>query len=143
MPTPSALSTALDTPATGLQHHSFKVIAMLRKKAGLSQADFIAYYEQHHAPLILQLLPGIVEYRRNFAQFEHAYAFESAAAFDFDVLTEIRFRDRASYDAAMATAAHPDIAQRIADDEAQFLDRSGSRMFTVQEACSTGLPTGA
>jgi len=115
---------------------SLKVIAMLRKRADISREDFIRYYNENHAPLILSLLPGIVEYRRNFTVFDGAYVNEGAAPFDFDVLTEIRFQNRAAYDAAMAVAADPTVAQRIADDEENFLDRSGTRMFLVEEASS-------
>lgn len=115
---------------------SLKVVAMLRKRADISREDFIRYYEENHAPLILSLLPGIVEYRRNFAVFEGAFVNDAAAPFDFHVLTEIRFRDRAAYDEAMKVAADPAVAKRIADDEANFLDRSGTRMFVVEESSS-------
>lgn len=107
---------------------------MLRKRADVSHADFVHYYETQHAPLIQRLLPGITAYRRNYPDFAGAYAFESAAPFDFDVLTELHFRDAASYDAAMQVAAREDIAAQIAEDESHFLDRSGSRMFVVNEA---------
>ena len=115
---------------------SLKVIAMLRKRADISREAFIRYYNENHAPLILSLMPGIVEYRRNFTVFDNAFVNDGAALFDFDVLTEIRFRDRATYDAAMVVAADPAVAQRIADDEENFLDRSGTRMFVVEEASS-------
>lgn len=115
---------------------SLKVVAMLRKRADISREDFMRYYEQNHAPLILSLMPGIVEYRRNFTVFDGAYVNGGAAPFDFDVLTEIRFRDRAAYDAAMAIAADPAVAKRIADDEANFLDSTGNRMFVVEESAS-------
>lgn len=115
---------------------SLKVVAMLRKRADISREEFIRYYTENHAPLILSLLPGIVEYRRNFTVFDGAYVNEGAAAFDFDVLTEIRFRDRAAYDAAMQVSADPEVAQRIANDEENFLDRSGTRMFVVEESAS-------
>ena len=115
---------------------SLKVIAMLRKRADISREEFIRYYNEKHAPLIVSLLPGIVEYRRNFTVFDNAFVNDGAAPFDFDVLTEIRFRDRATYDAAMVVAADPAVAQRIADDEENFLDRSGTRMFVVEEASS-------
>lgn len=115
---------------------SLKVIAMLRKRADISREEFIRYYNENHAPLILSLMPGIVEYRRNFTVFSNAYVNEDAAPFDFDVLTEIRFRDRATYDAAMTVAADPAVAQRIADDEENFLDRTGTRMFVVEEVSS-------
>jgi uncharacterized protein (TIGR02118 family) len=110
-----------------------KSIALLRRRFGLSREAFISYYEERHAPLIRSLLPGIVEYRRNFTDFAGAYTSEGAAPFDFDVVTELWFSDRAAYDAAMAIATRPDVAQRIAEDEANFLDRTGNRMFLVEE----------
>jgi uncharacterized protein (TIGR02118 family) len=113
-----------------------KSIALLRRRPDLSREAFISYYEEHHAPLISSLLPGIVEYRRNFTDFEGAFASEGAAPFDFDVVTELWFSNRAAYDAAMAIATRPDIAQRIAKDEANFLDRTGNRMFIVDECRS-------
>lgn len=115
---------------------SLKVIAMLRKRESISRDEFIRYYDENHAPLILSLLPGIVEYRRNFTVFENAYVNDSAAPFDFDVLTEIRFASRAAYEAAMQVAADPEVAQRIAEDEENFLDRSGTRKFVVEETAS-------
>lgn len=109
-----------------------KVIALLRRKPGLSREEFIAYYETRHAPLILSLLPGIAEYRRNFVSREGA--FESAvAAIDFDSVTEMRFADRAAYDRFLEASARPEIAQAIADDEENVFDRAATRMFVVDE----------
>lgn len=110
-----------------------KSIALLRRRSDLSRDRFVSYYEEQHAPLILSLLPGIVEYRRNFTQFEQAFVSEGTTPFDFDVVTELWFTDRAAYDAAIMVATRPDIAQRIADDEKNFLDRTGTRMFLVEE----------
>lgn len=107
----------------------FKVIALLAKRPDLSREDFIAYYETTHAPLILSITPEIRAYRRNFADFTEAFAFEDAAPFDFDCVTEIEYDDRAAYEAALEkqTAA----MDRIAADEANFLDRGRTRMFIV------------
>jgi uncharacterized protein (TIGR02118 family) len=113
-----------------------KAIALLRRRSDLSRAAFIDYYERPHAPLILSLLPGIAEYRRNFTQWDGAFVSEGAAPFDFDAVTELWFADRNAYDAAMAAAATPDVAAQIASDEANFLDRSGTRMFLVEEHAS-------
>lgn len=110
-----------------------KSIALLRRRADLSHAAFVAYYEANHAPLILSLLPGIVDYRRNFVDRADAFVSAGAAAFDFDVVTELWWDDRAGYDAAMAVAMREDVAARIAADEANFLDRTGTRMFLVEE----------
>ncbi|MCX7282940.1 MAG: nuclear transport factor 2 family protein [Novosphingobium sp.] len=109
-----------------------KVIALLRKKDGLSREAFIAYYETRHAPLILALLPHIAGYRRNYV--ERAGAFTSpVTAMDFDSVTEMRFACRAHYDAFLAAAADPHIAGLIAQDEENVFDRAATRMFVVDE----------
>lgn len=113
-----------------------KTIALLRRRADISHAAFVAYYEDNHAPLIRSLLPGIVEYRRNFVDLTGAYLSAGAAPFDFDVVTELWWKNRAAYDAAMSIAAQADVAALIAADEANFLDRTGNRMFVVEERSS-------
>ncbi|HMT43912.1 MAG TPA: EthD domain-containing protein [Chakrabartia sp.] len=113
-----------------------KVIALLKKRDGLSRAEFIAYYETHHAPLILSLFPQITGYRRNFADFDGAYVYPNAAAFDFDCVTEISFARRPDYDAFGALAATPEVADQISADEKHFLDQSYTRMFLVGERTS-------
>lgn len=111
----------------------FKCIALLKRKAGLSRAAFIDYYETQHAPLIRRLLPGIIDYRRNYVDLEGAFVFPGAAPIDFDVITEIRLADRLAYDRFTAAAAEADIARQIAEDEENFLDRSATRMMVVEE----------
>ena len=113
-----------------------KTIALLRRRADLDRQAFVDYYETRHAPLIRSLVPGIIEYRRNFLIRDGAFVSEAAAPLDFDVVTELWWADRAAYDAAMAVALRDDIAARIAADEANFLDRSGTRMFLVDETKS-------
>ncbi len=113
-----------------------KSIALLKCKPGLSREAFIDYYENQHQALIRSLLPQICGYRRNFVHPEGAYINAAAAERDFDVITEIWFADRAAYNEAMALSAQPDISRRIAEDEENFLDRSYTRMFVVDEHSS-------
>lgn len=110
-----------------------KAIALLRRKPSITREAFVDYYETRHAALIRRLLPGIVEYRRNFVIREGAYLFPDAAPIDFDVITELWFADRAAYDAAMAKAAEPGTARLIAEDEENLFDRRATRMFLVEE----------
>ncbi|MDP3675599.1 MAG: EthD domain-containing protein [Novosphingobium sp.] len=108
-----------------------KVIALLRKRDDLLREAFVDYYESRHAPLILASFPSIVAYRRNYSDFTDAFA-SAASPFDFDVVTEIHFADRAGYDDMLARHAQPAIAEAIAADEANFLDRARTRMFVVE-----------
>jgi hypothetical protein len=109
----------------------FKVIALLRKRADISREAFIDYYENRHAPLILSVFPSIAAYRRNFADFSSAFV-SDAAPFDFDVVTEVEFADRAGYDEMLALHADPVVGETIAEDEANFVDRDFTRMFVVE-----------
>lgn len=72
----------------------FKCIALLKKKPGLSRAEFIEYYENRHSVLARKLLPGIRDYRRNFLDPDGAVLSPGAPAIDFDVVTEMWFADR-------------------------------------------------
>lgn len=114
---------------------TFKVIALLARKPGMTPAQFRHYYETRHVPLIRESFAGhLVEYRRNFIEPEGAILGDAAAPADFDVVTEIRFRDRASCEAMLAMHAKTDVGRRIAADEANFLDVTRTRFFRVEEA---------
>jgi len=120
----------------------FKCIALLKSRAGLPRAAFIDYYENHHAPLIRRLLPGIIDYRRNYLDLAGAFLPADGSVPDFDVITEIWLADRAAYDRFLARAAEPDIARQIAQDEENLFDRSATRMMVVEEqGAPAPLPT--
>ena len=114
-----------------------KAIALLRRRADLSRAEFIAYYETRHAPLIRSLFPEIVHYARNYV--DRAGAFDSAVApIDFDSVTEMRFSSRADYDRFLARAAEPQVARAVAADEENVFDRAATRMMVVDEVPAPG-----
>jgi hypothetical protein len=115
----------------------YKSMALLKCKPELTREQFIDYYETRHAPLICALLPEVCGYRRNFIHSEGAFLNPGAATRDYDVITELWFADRAAYEAAMERCANPETARRIAEVEEQFLDRSCTRMFVVDEHIST------
>ncbi|KTE00926.1 ethyl tert-butyl ether degradation protein EthD [Sphingopyxis sp. H038] len=114
----------------------FKVISLLKARADISRAAFIDYYETRHAPLVLELMPNILAYRRNYVAAEGSIAFDLAPPFDYDSVTEIWFHDRAAYDEALAVLMSPANAARLAADEEQFLDRSKTRLIVVDERAS-------
>jgi len=43
-----------------------KIMCFLKRKAGMSPAEFKAYYESTHAPLIEKMLPFYKTFTRNF-----------------------------------------------------------------------------
>lgn len=114
----------------------FKAIALLKARGDLSRERFIAYYEQHHVPLIMRLMPQILDYRRNYVQARDAYLAGGISVLDFDAVTELWYRTEADYRAAAAVLEDPAILKQITDDEENFLDRDKTRMFVVEEYAS-------
>lgn len=114
----------------------YKSIALLKCKPGLTREQFIDYYENHHVPLIRSLLPEVCGYRRNFIRHDTAIGAPDAPVPAFDVITEIWYADQAAYESAMARHARPEIGSRINADEENFLDRSQTVMFVVDEHIS-------
>jgi hypothetical protein len=111
---------------------SVKTIAFLKRKAGLSREAFIDYYETRHVVLIRSLFPEIAEYRRNYLGLEDGVLIPGDAPLGFDVVTEILFADRATYDRFWTRAADPEVARKIAEDEENVFDRSATRMVVVE-----------
>ena len=108
----------------------FQVLILLKRKPGLSMANFVDYYESRHAPLGFSYMPSARRYARRYLSSTDRGSTDEP---EFDVVTEIWFDDRAAYDAAMAVLAQPEIAERIARDEENLFDRRRTRMLFVTE----------
>jgi hypothetical protein len=108
----------------------FKVWAFLSRKEGIETQAFIDYYENKHVPLILSLAPAPIVYKRRYVLERLT---NEGGGIDFDVVTELGFADRAAYLAWMAKLSVPGAGERVAADEAKFLDRSRTRAYVVEE----------
>lgn len=117
-----------------------KAVLLLRRKPGMSREDFIAHYDQVHAPLTLQLLPGIAEYRRLFVNPGPSPFGHPDAQLDFDVVTEMTFASQADYDRTMAAMQDEGVARQLGDDQAALFDASAPnrRFFATESVSQTG-----
>ena len=106
-------------------------IALLKARAGLTRAELIDYYENHHVPLILATAPAPDYYARNYLPETDERGFPA----DFDVMTHMKFADEAARHAWLARVLAEDSG--VAEDEARFLDRSRTRSWIVEEHTST------
>jgi len=109
------------------------VITLLKRREGMSKADFIAYYEASHRRIGEQVLAGYAT--RYVRRFLHPMDGTDEHC-DADVVMEIDFPDAATRDAFFAAASDPDTAAMIAEDEARLFDRSRIRSFSVEEHAS-------
>lgn len=113
-----------------------KVMAFLVKKEGLDTADLIRYYETHHVPLILSLAPPPTTYKRNYVMRDAS----AGGPDDFDIVTELIFPDRAAYEGWVSTMYAP--GSGVADDEMNFLERTRTRSYFVEEHVTAPDPPG-
>jgi hypothetical protein len=113
----------------------FKIIALLKKKPGLSVEEFKAYYEQRHAPHGLPYLRGnCVRYiRRYFQPLTNNPLPGDGKTCEYDGIMELWFKDRAQWEATMKLLSEPSVMQSIVEDERQLFDRDAIRMFVVDE----------
>lgn len=115
-----------------------KIVCLMNRKAGLSMADFKAYYENNHVPLVNRLIPFWTQYRRNFAVEGEDYHTghlpdDVSANRPFDVITELTFDTREAYQKMVDALSDPEIGGAITRDEEQFFDRASIRVYIVDE----------
>jgi len=124
------LSFLVDERSSGLEEtfvpsETVKAIAIIKKKPGLTREEFIDHYESSHAPLIMKHSTGLFSYIRN-------YTVPMGDEPQFDSLTEMWFKDKASYDETMSFRLS-DAGNVIADDEATFIDMTNIGFYLVSE----------
>lgn len=115
----------------------FKAVLLLKRRPGMTRDDFVAYYEGVHAKLGERLLPTVERYMRRYLKPFPGSADGQDAETDYDVITELWFRDRPAFEAAMAGLGEPATAKELAQDEERLFDRSKIRFYTVEEFEST------
>ncbi len=129
-------------PAGFVGPPAVKQVDLLCAKPGMSREDFIAYYENVHAPMAMRLLtkngkPLFARYIRNFtvprSQVGLAYAEGPQAEVDFDVMSEFWYWTQDDFDELARYCSRPEVGAEIAECEAQFLDRSRITIFMVDE----------
>ena len=108
----------------------FKMILTARKRPELSREAFIDYYDNCHVPFMHRLLGGggASVHRRNFV-IRQAAGEEGGA---FDVVTEVLYKDREAFEAAVRLYADPEILRQAREDEDRFIMPGSIRAFVVE-----------
>jgi hypothetical protein len=121
-----------------------KMMVLFRRRADLTPEQFRDYYETKHTPLALQLFPYLKIYRRNYIRHDlhHQRAGGEALGMrlDFDAITEIGFAGRNDYERMVSDMSDPVVREKVVNDEQQFLDRSATVVFIVDEETTRSSP---
>jgi hypothetical protein len=130
----------------------FKVVAMMKRKPGMTRAQFRDYYEKHHAPLgeisMVNAKRYVRRYLHPFSETTWDKSLQKAMLTlggegvlgkddaEFDVITELSFANQGEFEKAFLAMGTPEFLANMAKlpgDSANFLDMEKSRMFTVEE----------
>jgi len=107
-----------------------KLTMLIRRKQGMTREQFREYYETRHIPLAEAHTPHLVGYKRNFIV--NQFAGED----QFDCITEFWFDVKGNYADLRGTLFPPQVTAMMAEDEANFIDRSKSQLFLIEEHAS-------
>lgn len=117
-----------------------KMITCVKRRPGMTATEFDTHWIGSHAPLIRKHaeILGIRRYVQN-TRFPHPTAQgaleagRGAPAFDFDGCAELWWDDLESHLAVRESEAGRAALQEIIEDEAQFIDLSGSLLWYCEE----------
>jgi EthD domain len=125
-----------------------KLVVLLKRKAGVSQEEFRAYYEQYHAPLGMKFSGKYFsDYRRTypvtprFARSPYRPEGTGPHEFEWDAITEIWFKDQDTLDAYYRNHARPEVHGPLVEDSQKFIDLAASHTLVCEEERSAmGFP---
>lgn len=106
----------------------------LKRRPGLSHAEFRAYYEDHHVPLCLRYMAGPRRYVRHYLE-----PGPDGEEGPFDVITELTFDNLAMRDAVLEALRRDALPADVIADERNLFDRSRSRAVAI-DSVETALP---
>lgn len=116
----------------------YKILLLMKRKPGMSVADFRAYYEQHHAPLALQHGASMTRYVRRFLDPQPHGENGPCEELAYDVITELWFDDEAKFRGTLGYITTHVMPEDVVADELNLFDRPAMRIATVVE-CESDL----
>ena len=111
----------------------FKILALLKRRPGMSMEEFKAYYENIHLPIGTKTLKGnaISHHRRYLTPIPGPNG--QVPEGEYDVILEVWYEDRAQVEASMQAWMDPEMQKQEAESQVKFLDRLDNHMFFVEE----------
>jgi uncharacterized protein (TIGR02118 family) len=124
--------------SSGPSATTYKILLPMKRKPGLSVAEFRAYYEDHHAPLAAKSSGMLSRYVRRYLEPHPHPETGDLGELPYDVITELWFDDEATFRGTLAYLTSTLMPADIVADEEHLFDRSSFRILTVVE-CETAL----
>lgn len=117
----------------------WKILLLMKRRPGMSMAEFRDYYENRHVPLALKYDGGaMTRYVRRYLEPQPHAESGTNAELPYDVVSELWFEDEAAFRATLGYMTTAIMPPDVVADEASLFDRATMRIATVIE-CETDL----
>ena len=116
-----------------------KLIFMLKRRSGMSPADFRRHYEQSHVPLTLRHVGHLLKgYRRNYPQSalfnpSGRQVHLRTSDIEYDAIAEMWLENESDLAEMNRIFNDPEINPLFTADEAEFLEREQTLMIVCEE----------
>jgi hypothetical protein len=124
---------------------TIKILWMLKRKPGISPAQFREHYERSHAAIARKYVGHLLlSYTRNY----QTEAWGGTATdpggfrqrpFAYDCITELVLADEAAFEEMGRIFAAPAASAELIEDELEFLDREATFMLRCDEVVDHGV----
>lgn len=104
-----------------------KLIGLVKRKPGVTPAEFTRYWREKHGPLVARVFPGVKRYVQN-----HPAKLPGGGEPQVDGVVELWFEDLKAFQAASEFYLG-EKGKVIRDDEEKFIDRSQMVFFVAEE----------
>jgi hypothetical protein len=114
---------------------SIKILWMLKRKPGITPAQFREHYERSHAAIARKYIGHLLmRYTRNYQTEAWGGTATDPAGFrlrpfDYDCITELVVADEAAVEEMSRIFAAPAASAELIEDELKFLDRDATVML--------------
>ena len=116
---------------------AYKILLLMKRRPGMSMAEFQDYYENRHVPLALRYDTGVIKryVRRYLEPRPHAES-GTCDELPYDVISELWFDDEAAFRGTLQHLTSNIMSDEVVADEMNLFDRPTMRIATVIE-CET------
>ena len=110
-----------------------KILLFMKRRQGMSVAEFRDYYENRHVPLCMKYVSGIKRYVRRYLDPQPHPETGNGDDLGYDVITELWFDDETVFRATLKHLSTNLMPDEVIEDEKHLFDRASFRIATSSE----------
>ncbi len=110
-----------------------KIFIFMKRRPGLTMAEFQDYYENQYVPLCMKYNKGLLRYLRRYIDHPVDPISGEVKELDYDVVTELWLPNEAARAAVLSYAAKGILPPDVIADEEILFDRPKARFVAITD----------